>query len=605
MAIKEETKEKKKPHFFKNMLRIGVLVWRVDHWLFILSGLTTITMGVVPILMSYTFKLVIDGLVANQNPAGIISAALLGYLAFRYAISLGNDFLDLFNSWHTDPISRMKIEDYLNYSLAEKISSLDIDYFENTETQNLMTRAWGRGTSEIQNYIKELFLLVSAITMFTSSFIALAAYGIWMPLILTLVVIPRAFIIRNRVKIIWKELRERIPLQRERGYLVDILFKKETVREIRLFGARDELLRRLDSMQKTIREHTRHPIRKYLKQAPIPIVLETVAIFLFIYLQLPSAVIGVLSVGTFTFYLLNADRIISSAGSISGRMSRMLEMNLYTSDYFELMELPPLIEERKPGHRFEKVAPPLIEFQNVGFEYLDKTPILKKISFTIKPGEHIAIVGPNGAGKSTLIKLLLRFYDPTAGKISVNDFDLKDLKIKQWYEFVGTLFQDFSHYPLTIRDNIRLGNPKSVDTKRMIEAAKKSGAHDFIEKLPKGYEQRLGRKFDDSVELSQGQWQKLALARAFYEEPPILILDEPTSAIDAEAEAEIFENLDKAYQDKTLIFVSHRFSTVRNADKIIVLKKGQIAEEGSHEQLMKKDGIYARMFNKQAEGYID
>jgi len=249
--------------------------------------------------------------------------------------------------------------------------------------------------------------------------------------------------------------------------------------------------------------------------------------------------------------------------------------------------------------------PPYIEFQNVSFSYLPETLILKKISFKLAPGERLAIVGPNGAGKSTLIKLLLRFYDPSSGRILVNDIDLKDLKRDNWYEFVGTLFQDFSHYLISVKDNIRLGNPELVDNERMIEAAKKSGAHEFIEKLPKKYDQKLGRRFEDSVEISAGQWQKLALARAFYEEAPVLILDEPTSAIDAEAEAEIFENLNKTYKDKTLIFVSHRFSTVRNADKIIVLKDGAIAEEGTHESLMKQSGIYARMFRKQAKGYIE
>ncbi|MBI2057976.1 MAG: ABC transporter ATP-binding protein [Candidatus Yanofskybacteria bacterium] len=227
------------------------------------------------------------------------------------------------------------------------------------------------------------------------------------------------------------------------------------------------------------------------------------------------------------------------------------------------------------------------------------------MSFKLKPGEHLAIVGPNGAGKTTLIKLLLRFYDPTKGSIMVDDYDLKEIKIDNWYKFISTLFQDFVKFNLTIRDNIILGKPKVVDEAKIREAARKSGAEEFINKLPKKYNQRLGRGFEDSAELSIGQWQKLALARAFYEESPILILDEPTSSIDAEAEAKIFDNLDKLYNDKTLVIVSHRFSTVRNADKIIVLKNGKVAEEGNHEFLMSQKGIYSTMFQKQAKGYVE
>jgi len=562
-------------------------------------------MGLIPIAMSYTFKLVLDNLILEKNPAGIISASLLGYFAFRYIITLGNDLLEVYQGWYFQGVNQMKIQNYLNYSTSEKISSLDIDHFENSDTQNLINRAAGRSVSEIQRYIEHLSSALSATVTFISSFIVLVSFNWWIPLVLTAVIIPRIFITNHRVKNIWSAWKERVPKQRELSYLIGILQSKESVREIRLFSSREELLTRVDAMQTHLMEHTLIPIRKYLKRAPIPIILETITIFILIYLKLPATIIGTISIGTLTFYIQNADRILASAGNLQGRISRLSEMNLYTADYFELMELPQLVKERDPGHEFDLIAPPYIEFQNVSFSYLPDTPVLKKISFKLSPGERLAIVGPNGSGKSTLVKLLLRFYDPTSGRILINDLDLKDLRLRNWYKFVGTLFQDFSHYLISVKDNIRLGNPELVDSERMVEAAKKSGAHEFIEKLPGKYDQKLGRRFEDSVEISAGQWQKLALARAFYEEAPVLILDEPTSAIDAETEAEIFDNLNKTYKDKTLIFVSHRFSTVRNANKIIVLKDGAIAEEGTHKSLMGHNGIYARMFRKQAKGYIE
>jgi ATP-binding cassette subfamily B protein len=199
----------------------------------------------------------------------------------------------------------------------------------------------------------------------------------------------------------------------------------------------------------------------------------------------------------------------------------------------------------------------------------------------------------------------LRFYDPTRGQILVNGVDLREISLSSWYKLVSILFQDFVQFSLTIKDNILLGDVRAIDEERMKDAARKSGAAEFIEKFQKRYDTRLGKRFDDSVELSQGQWQKLAIARTFYEAAPLLVLDEPTSAIDAEAEAEIFDNINEVYKDKGLILISHRFSTVRNADKIIVLQNGKITEEGDHRSLMRENMVYARMFRKQAKGYIE
>jgi ATP-binding cassette subfamily B protein len=213
------------------------------------------------------------------------------------------------------------------------------------------------------------------------------------------------------------------------------------------------------------------------------------------------------------------------------------------------------------------------------------------------------VVGKNGAGKTTMVKLLCRFYDVDSGEILIDGINIKDVSLADWYQYIGTLFQEFMHYDFTARENIMLGNTDVVDEKKMIEAALKTGADKFINSFPNKYDQLLGRQFEGGTELSQGQWQKLAVARAFYQSPPILILDEPTSAIDAEAEYEIFQNLKKLYENKTLFLISHRFSTVRNADKILVLDGGIVIEEGSHERLMKKNGLYAKMFMTQAQGY--
>ena len=233
-----------------------------------------------------------------------------------------------------------------------------------------------------------------------------------------------------------------------------------------------------------------------------------------------------------------------------------------------------------------------------------KTKILRNFSLTINPGEKVAFVGENGAGKSTIIKLLARFYDVTAGEILINNKNIKELEIETWYKNLGVIFQDFIMYEDSAKENIRYGKIyEEMGLEKITEAAKASGAHPFIEKLDKGYEQMLGRMFKGGTDLSVGQWQKIALARGFLRDAPILVLDEPTASIDARAESEIFNKVEKLSKDKTVIIISHRFSTVRNADKIYVIDDGKIVESGSHTELMKINGQYATLFNLQAKGY--
>ena len=225
-------------------------------------------------------------------------------------------------------------------------------------------------------------------------------------------------------------------------------------------------------------------------------------------------------------------------------------------------------------------------------------------NLVIEKGEKVALVGENGAGKTTIIKLLLRFYDVTEGEILLNGVDIKEIDLETWHEMVGALFQDFIKYQFTFEENVYFGDSKkNGDLEALKGAIKKSGADSYVEDLPKGINQTLGKMFEGGIDLSGGQWQKLALARAFLKDAPILILDEPTSAIDAKAEYEIFEKVQKLQKDKTVIIISHRFSTVRNADRILVLDEGKIIEEGDHKTLMKKNGLYAELFNIQAQGY--
>ncbi|HLC83974.1 MAG TPA: ATP-binding cassette domain-containing protein, partial [Bacteroidia bacterium] len=292
-----------------------------------------------------------------------------------------------------------------------------------------------------------------------------------------------------------------------------------------------------------------------------------------------------------------------------GVLDHYSSMNMrskYIDQYFELLEYPnSIILSNKPVTFDEQPKPPIIEFKNVSFKYPDsKRFILKNFNLTIGSGEKVALVGENGAGKSTLIKLILRFYDATEGEILINGTNIKEVDLKTWHQQIGALFQDFIKYQFTFKENIIYGDiAKRNDAVAIKEAIKKAGADSFLGNLPKGTDQIVGKTFEEGVDLSGGQWQKLALARAFFRDAPILILDEPTSAIDAKAEYEIFQKVGELQKDKTVIIISHRFSTVRNADRILVLEGGKIVEEGDHKELMEKKGLYEELFTLQAQGY--
>jgi ATP-binding cassette subfamily B protein len=323
-------------------------------------------------------------------------------------------------------------------------------------------------------------------------------------------------------------------------------------------------------------------------------------------INLAAVFAGKLAIGQFTLYFQQTLNLAQAAEGVLDNYSSMSMRNKTIDNYLEFMSYPNTIKLPKNAELIPKNPnPPIIELKNVSFTYPDSERfILKDFNLTIKSGEKIALVGENGAGKSTLIKLLLRFYDVTDGEVFINGIPIKKIDLNEWYKKIGALFQDFIKYQFTFKENVIFGNlAKKDDLYALKDAIKKSGADGYVADLPKGVDQIVGKTFEEGVDLSGGQWQKLALARAFFRDAPILILDEPTSAIDAKAEYEIFERVQNLQKDKTVIIISHRFSTVRNADRILVLDQGRIVEEGNHEKLMNKKGLYAELFNIQAKGY--
>ncbi len=351
-------------------------------------------------------------------------------------------------------------------------------------------------------------------------------------------------------------------------------------------------------------EEKRNEKKKLFSQLIVLCFSQLVIAFAIIFFTL-QVVKGNLLIGTFTFILASIGDLRQSLSGLFSNLGRQYQDSLFVTDIFKMLDLKPSIEKPKKGIVLDSKKTPEIIFENVTFSYPGiKTAVLKNFSLKIAPGEKIALVGINGAGKTTFVKLLCRFYDPDQGRIIIGGHDLKELDLESWYSQLGAIFQDYVHYHFIVKEVIAMGKTGAASSlEKVKEAAQASEADIFIEEWEKKYEQMLGKEFTEGVEPSIGQWQKLALARTFYRAPSVLVLDEPTSSIDAAAEAKIFEKLENLPRDRTVILISHRFSTVHQADKIGVIEEGELKELGTHEDLLKLSGTYAYLFNLQAKGY--
>ena len=581
------------------------LAWKMDKNTTFLYYLTAGLGALVPLSASLILKLLIDHLQLIQNsfiPNIPLTVAFV--LAARYLVTLLDGVIYWgANQGYLDYIFRYELQNEVTMKFHQKISKLDIAYFENPETQDLITKTRDTMQWRVPEYLRVLSLLFRDSVAFLAAFIVLLPYGWWIPLLVSAIALPRLYLQTRYGNVQWSIWGSGAPQARKLWYLNYLLQEPMTVRETRISQSSSSLLSKFKEIQTYLFQLNKKALDDYLRVSTIPPILETILIFLVAYQFLPQVTFGFLTVGSFTLIINMLEQLGNRAAGASARIGQLYENNLYLNHYFEFLGLPSIVKQTRKAVIFKKIEPPEIEFRNVSFAYRLGPKVLNNISIKIRSGENIALVGHNGAGKTTFVKLLCRFYDVTEGEILINGQNLKSLDLPNWYQHLGTLFQEFVKYHFSVRENITLGAPNKRDEKAMKQAALQSGAAEFIEKLPKKYDQILGREFEEGVELSGGQWQKLAIARAFYEEPPILILDEPTSAIDAEAEYEIFNNLGREYKNKTLILVSHRFSTVRNADKIYVLENGEIVESGSHNHLMELNREYAKLFSIQAQGY--
>ncbi|EFK96960.1 ABC transporter, ATP-binding/permease protein [sediment metagenome] len=565
---------------------------------------TIFLISVMPFFSSWINSKVIDELVlivTGGNPQ--VSPELSRWIVVSVLFLLFNGIIDTINQFFELNLY-FDYTRYINETVTEKLSLLDIEYYEDPETNNLLQKVKENYGHRPQNFMTNFLWLTSSAIRIVSACIIIISFSKTLILLLFVVTIPSLInniIFGRRNWGIWDAKAE---TKRDYWWSRDYLTRESALMELKIFKARNYILNRVNEL---FYNFQKEEIKIERKRSLTNLVLDIISAvgFGIIFIFLITAVLATkITIGGFSFYISSTRQLQDAFGTFFRRLSRVYEHGLYVVDIYKVLDLEKRII---PGEKIldVKLEPPEIKFKDVGFKYPGTEKyILKNFDLTIKPGTKIAIVGENGAGKTTLIKLLMRFYDVTKGDIFIDRINIKDLSFEDWYSKVGTLFQEFNTYHYDAKTNISIGNPLYLeDLERVIKSAKKSGAHEFIKEYEKGYDEVLSKAFG-GIRPSWGQWQRIALARAFFKDAPILILDEPTSAIDPKAEFEIFEQLFEFAHDKTVIIISHRFSTVRNADRIIVLDKGKIVEDGSHQDLMNiNGGIYKNAFELQRRGY--
>jgi ATP-binding cassette subfamily B protein len=443
--------------------------------------------------------------------------------------------------------------------------------------------------------------IITAITMS----LAVMLYSPWLMLLLIIAVLP-AFLGESHFAFLGyaKNFRQ-TPIKRQLDYLRVVGGTKEAAKENKLFSLGKFFTQRFATLSDHIYKEDVALARRRLGVGSLLSLVSTGGYYGAYVYVIWRTVAGALSIGTFTFLTGAILQASSNIQQVFSTMSGIADQALFLTDLLAFFEMKPTIRSKPNALPAPRPIRQGFEFRNVSFSYPgSERLVLDHLNFHLHPGERVALIGENGQGKTTIVKLITRLYDPTAGEILLDGVDLREYDLEDLYREIGVIFQDFVRYEMTARENIAVGKIDEISNLPLVKsAAEKSLANEVVAKLPAGYEQMLGRRFEGGVDLSGGEWQKLALARAYLRDAQLLILDEPTAALDARSEFQVFQRFAELTAGKMALFISHRFSTVRMADRIVVLENGSIAEEGTHEKLTRMGGRYAEMFELQAASY--
>ena len=587
--------------------RAIALVWSTHRGLTIAIGLLTVFAGLLPAAIAYIGQLIVDTVVAliAQNQAGtpveysraLWLVGLEGILvASMAAVQRGIGFCQ--------SLLRVLLSQRVHVMILEKALTLSLAQFEDSEFYDKLNRARQEASTRPLSLVNQTFSLMQNSIVLISYAALLIQFSVWAVLILVIAGLPSFFAEAKFSGERFRVFQWRSPLRRMLLYLEIVLAREDHAKEVQLFNLGPTLMQRYKNIFNDLyQEEKRLTVRRDSWGFALGLLSSLAFYGAYVWVAL-SAIAGAISLGQMTMYLMVFKQGQSAVSAMLGSVGGMYEDNLYLSNLYGFMEEPELaaLGQQTAGADPEQG----MVFENVSFTYPGaEHPAIRDLSLSIAPGQSVALVGHNGSGKTTLVKLMAGLYAPDRGRILYQGTDLQDWDPRALRDRIGVIFQDFMRYQLTVGENIGMGDVAALtDEDRWESAAERGQASDFIEDLSEGFATQLGRWFNRGQELSGGQWQRIALARAFMrEQAEILVLDEPTSSMDAETEIQIFEHFRALTHDKIVILISHRFSTVRQADTIAVMEQGTVIEQGSHEELMAQKGRYARLFELQASAY--
>ncbi len=587
----------------RNVPPVLKIVWESGPAVVSFGLVARLFASLLPLGLIYITKLIIDGIVHSLSAHQPVSPRLWWLVAGEFALAVGSSILARTIDY-SDSLLADKYTRHVSIQVMKHAAELDLIAYEDPVFYDRLERARVQATDRL-GMIQSIGRLEQQIITAVSMSVAIMVYSPWLMLMLVAGVIP-AFLGESHFAFLGyaKNFRQ-TPIRRQLDYLRVLGGSKEAAKELKLFGLKNFLTERFTRLSDQIYKEDVGLAKRRLFVGSILSIVGTAGYYSAYVFVIWRTIAGTVSIGSL-YFLTNAIQQASiNIQQVFSTLAGIADQALFLTDLLAFFEMQPTIRS-KPNplpvpHNFVQG----FEFRNVAFSYPGSPrQILHNFNFQLRPGERVALIGENGQGKTTIVKLITRLYDPTEGQVLLDGVDLRDYDLDDLYRRIGVIFQDFMRYEMTARENIAFGRVEELEQLEHIQiAAGKGLADEVIRKLPGHYEQMLGRRFEGGVDLSGGEWQKIALARAYLRNAEVLILDEPTAALDARSEFEVFQRFAELTLGKMALFISHRFSTVRMADRIIVLENGKIVEEGNHEQLSRHGGRYAEMFEMQAASY--
>jgi ATP-binding cassette, subfamily B, bacterial len=586
-----------------NVPAVLKIVWDSGPTVVIFGLVSRLFSSLLPVVLLWITKLIVDRIVHAVTTHQPVQPGFWWLVAAEFALAVLNSIL-LRSIDYSDSLLADKYTRHISIRVMNHAASLDLIAYEDPVFYDRLERARVQATDRLVMIQAIGRLVQQAITTITLS-VSIMLFSPWLMLLLVAGVLP-AFLGESHFAFLGyaKNFRQ-TPMRRQLDYLRVLGGSKEAAKELKLFGLKNFLSERFTRLSDEIYdENVALNRRKLLAGAALSMIGTAgyYSAYVFVIWRTAS---GALSIGSMTFLTLAIQQASSNIEQIFSTIAGIGDQALFLTDLLAFFEMKPTIRSKPNALPAPRPITHGVEFRNVSFSYPGNSRrVLDDINFHLHTGERMALIGENGQGKTTIVKLITRLYDPTEGQILLDGIDLREYDLEDLHREIGVIFQDFMRYEMTALENIAVGRVEEIGNLELLKsAAQKSMADQTIERLPLGYDQMLGRRFDQGVDLSGGEWQKVALARAYLRDAQLLILDEPTAALDARSEFEVFHRFAELTLGKMALFISHRFSTVRSADRILVLANGKIAEEGTHDQLARLGGRYAEMFEMQASSY--